>query len=63
MVQEGMSAFCAAKNAKAADKKLVAQIFGSAGSVLELSEKHFDAVTARALAVARTQNADAADVR
>lgn len=46
MVQEGMSVYCAAKNAKAADKKLVAQIFGSAGSVLELAERHFDAVTA-----------------
>jgi pyrroline-5-carboxylate reductase len=46
MVQEGMSVYCAAKNAKAADKKLVAQIFGNAGSVLELGEKHFDAVTA-----------------
>ena len=46
MVQEGMSVFCAAKNAKTADRKLVAQIFGSAGSVLELGEKHFDAVTA-----------------
>ena len=46
MAQEGMSAYCSAKNAKAADKKLVAQIFGSAGSVLELPEKHFDAVTA-----------------
>jgi len=46
MVQEGMSVYCPAKNAKAADKKLVAQIFGGAGSVLELPEKHFDAVTA-----------------
>ncbi len=46
MVQEGMSVFCAAKNAKATDRKLVAQIFGNAGSVLELGEKHFDAVTA-----------------
>ena len=46
MVQEGMSVYCAAANAKAADKKLVAQIFGSAGAALELSEKHFDAVTA-----------------
>jgi len=46
MVREGMSAYCPAKNAKAADKKLVAQIFGGAGAVLELSEKHFDAVTA-----------------
>ncbi len=46
MVQEGMSVFCAARNAKPADRKLVAQLFGSAGSVLELPEKHFDAVTA-----------------
>jgi pyrroline-5-carboxylate reductase len=46
MVREGMSAYCPAKNAKAADKKRVAQIFGGAGAVLELSEKHFDAVTA-----------------
>ena len=46
MVQEGMSVYCAAKNATAADKKLAEQIFGSAGSVLELSEKRFDAVTA-----------------
>ena len=46
MVQEGMSVYCAAKNAKPADKKLVAQIFGSAGAALELPEKHFDAVTA-----------------
>ena len=46
MVREGMSVYCPAKNAKAADKKLVAQIFGGAGAVLELSEKHFDAVTA-----------------
>ncbi|HNX35023.1 MAG TPA: pyrroline-5-carboxylate reductase [Kiritimatiellia bacterium] len=46
MVQEGMSAYCAAKNAKAADKKLVAQIFGGAGAAIELPEKHFDAVTA-----------------
>jgi len=46
MVQEGMSAFCPAKNAKASDKKLVSQIFGGAGAVIELAEKHFDAVTA-----------------
>ncbi|MEI7899589.1 MAG: pyrroline-5-carboxylate reductase, partial [bacterium] len=45
-VQEGMSVFCMAKNAKAADKQRVVQIFGSAGSVLEMGEKHFDAVTA-----------------
>jgi len=46
MVQEGMSVFCAAKSAKAADKRLVEQIFGGAGAVLELAERHFDAVTA-----------------
>jgi len=46
MVQEGMSVYCPAKNATAADKKLVAQIFGGAGAVIELPEKHFDAVTA-----------------
>ena len=46
MVQEGASVYCAAKNAKPADKKLVAQLFGSAGAALELPEKHFDAVTA-----------------
>ena len=46
MVQEGMSVYCAAKNAKPADKQFVAQLFGSAGAVLELPEKHFDAVTA-----------------
>jgi len=46
MVQEGMSVYCAAKNAKPADKRFVARIFGGAGSVLELPEKHFDAVTA-----------------
>ena len=46
MAQEGMSVYCAAPNAKPADKRLVAQMFGSAGAVLELPEKHFDAVTA-----------------
>ena len=45
-VQEGMSVYCAGKNAKPADRKLVAQVFGGAGAVLELPEKHFDAVTA-----------------
>lgn len=46
MVQEGMSVYCASPQAKAKDKKCVAQIFGNAGAVLELPEKHFDAVTA-----------------
>ena len=46
MVQEGMSVYCAAASAKPADKRFVAQVFGNAGAVLELPEKHFDAVTA-----------------
>ncbi len=46
MAQEGMSVYCPARNAKPADKKLVAQIFGSAGAAVELPEKQFDAVTA-----------------
>jgi pyrroline-5-carboxylate reductase len=45
-VQEGMSVYCAAKNAKPADKKLVARIFGGAGAALELPERYFDAATA-----------------
>ncbi len=45
-VHEGMSVYCADKNAKPADKRLVERLFGSAGSVLELPERHFDAVTA-----------------
>jgi len=45
-VQEGMSVYCAAPDAKPADKRRVAQMFGCAGAVLELPEKHFDAVTA-----------------
>lgn len=46
LVQEGMSVYCASKEAKAQDKQCVAKIFGNAGAVLELPEKHFDAVTA-----------------
>jgi len=46
LAQEGMSVYCAANNAKAADKRLVARLFGSAGAVLDLPERHFDAVTA-----------------
>ena len=45
-VNQGMVAVCAAANAKPADQKLVKKIFGCAGKVLELPEKHFDAVTA-----------------
>ncbi len=46
LAQEGMSVYCAAKNIKAADKRLATRLFGSAGAVLELPEKHFDAATA-----------------
>lgn len=46
MVQEGMSVYCASKAATKADKACVTHIFGSAGAVLELPERHFDAVTA-----------------
>lgn len=46
MVQEGMSVTCASKRAKASDQQLVQQLFGSAGAVLELPERYFDAVTA-----------------
>ena len=45
-VLEGMSVYCAAANATPADKRLVARIFKYASEVLELPEKHFDAVTA-----------------
>lgn len=46
MVQEGMSVYCASKQAKVQDKQCVAHIFGNAGAVLELPEKHFNVVTA-----------------
>lgn len=46
MAQEGMSVYCASKAATRSDKQCVAQIFGSAGAVLELPERHFHAVTA-----------------
>lgn len=45
-VQEGMSVYCAAASAKPADRRLAARLFGSAGAVLELPERQFDAVTA-----------------
>ncbi|MBR4171599.1 MAG: pyrroline-5-carboxylate reductase [Kiritimatiellae bacterium] len=45
-VNEGMVVYCADKSAKPADKKLVQKIFSAAGKVLELAEKHMDAVTA-----------------
>lgn len=46
MIQEGMSAYCADTSALPKDHKLVQEIFGSAGAVLELPERNFHAVTA-----------------
>ncbi|MBP5319434.1 MAG: pyrroline-5-carboxylate reductase [Kiritimatiellae bacterium] len=46
MAGEGMSVYCPDTGAKASDKALVARIFGAAGAVIQLEEKHFDAVTA-----------------
>jgi len=46
MAQEGMSAFCMDDDESGADRELTARIFGSSGSVLELGEEYFDAVTA-----------------
>ena len=46
MVGEGMSAFCLGKKARPADRKLAAQLLGCCGRVVELEERHFDAVTA-----------------
>ena len=45
-VKEGMCAICGAKNATANDMKNVAWFLDSAGEVIELKEKDFDAVTA-----------------
>ena len=46
MVGEGMSAFCLGRQAKPADRKLAARLLGCCGRVVELAERHFDAVTA-----------------
>ncbi len=46
MAGEGMSVFCLADPEQEEDRRLTARIFGSAGAVLEMSEDHFDAVTA-----------------
>jgi len=46
MVGEGMSAFCLGRQAKPADRKLAARLLGCCGRVVELDERHFDAVTA-----------------
>ena len=45
-VKEGMCAICGARNATAKDLKNVAWFLDSAGEVIELKEKDFDAVTA-----------------
>lgn len=46
MVGEGMSAFCPGAMAKSSDRKIVRRVMGCAGRVVELEERHFDAVTA-----------------
>lgn len=46
MAQEGMSAYCLDGDGSEEDRVTTSQIFGSSGAVLELSEEHFDAVTA-----------------
>ena len=46
MVGEGMSAFCLGAKARPADRKLAARLLGCCGQVVELNERHFDAVTA-----------------
>ena len=45
-VKEGMCAICGARNATATDLKNVTWFLDSAGEVVELKEKDFDAVTA-----------------
>lgn len=42
----GMTVICGGKKAKAAHLKLAEEIFSAAGQVVDLPEKHFDAVTA-----------------
>ncbi|MDA3923241.1 MAG: pyrroline-5-carboxylate reductase [Kiritimatiellae bacterium] len=46
MAQEGMSVFCMDDKDADPDRELTSRIFGSSGSVLELNEEYFDAVTA-----------------
>ncbi|MFZ4394679.1 MAG: pyrroline-5-carboxylate reductase [Kiritimatiellia bacterium] len=46
MVGEGMSAYCLGRQARPADRKLAARLLGCCGRVVELHERHFDAVTA-----------------
>jgi pyrroline-5-carboxylate reductase len=46
MVGEGMSAFCLGRGARPSDRRLAARLLGCCGRVVELAERHFDAVTA-----------------
>ena len=46
MVGEGMSVFCLGRQARPADRKLATRLLGCCGRVVELGERHFDAVTA-----------------
>ena len=46
MVGEGMSAFCLGRRAKPGDRRLANRLLGCCGRVIELPERHFDAVTA-----------------
>ena len=46
MSGEGMSVFCPGRRATAADRRLAARLLGCCGRVLQLPERHFDAVTA-----------------
>ena len=45
-VGAGMSVFTPGPTARAGDRRLVARLLASCGEVLELDERHFDAVTA-----------------
>lgn len=45
-VGAGMSVFTPGPTARASDRRLVAKLLASCGEVLELDERHFDAVTA-----------------
>lgn len=46
LVKSGMLAFCLGTGTTARDRRLVARLLACCGEVLELEERHFDAVTA-----------------
>lgn len=46
LISEGMSVFCTGKRVTVADRKKAITLLSCFGQVLELPEKHFDAVTA-----------------